>query len=146
MTAQLIIDSDSHVTEPRDVWTSRVPSRYVDDVPHVERQDDGTDVWVLQGQRLGALGVTAPAGWPDFPPNYPPTLEDVHPGAHDAHARLRYMDEAGIWAQVLYPNVGGFGSEVIRQDLVHLGARHGRGGGHRSPPHVKPVASGGAVR
>ena len=111
MTAQLIIDSDSHVTEPRDVWTSRVPSRYVDDVPHVERQDDGTDVWVLQGQRLGALGVTAPAGWPDFPPNYPPTLEDVHPGAHDAHARLRYMDEAGIWAQVLYPNVGGFGSE-----------------------------------
>src|SRR5207302_10684692 len=42
--------------------------------------------------------------------------------------------------------VGGFGSEVIRQDLVHLGARHGRGGGHRSPPHVKPVASGGAVR
>ena len=28
-----------------------------------------------------------------------------------AVARLAYLDEASIWAQVLYPNVGGFGSE-----------------------------------
>src|SRR4029079_19710469 len=40
-----------------------------------------------------------------------PTYSDVLPGSYDAHARLRYMDEAAIWAQVLYPNVGGFGSE-----------------------------------
>jgi len=80
-------------------------------VPHVERTDDGRDTWVLDGQQIGTMGVTAPAGWPGFPPEYPPTLDDVHPAAHDAAARLRYMDEAGIWAQVLYPNVGGFGSE-----------------------------------
>jgi predicted TIM-barrel fold metal-dependent hydrolase len=107
---QLIIDADSHVTEPRDVWTARVPSRYVADVPHVERLD-GMDTWVLQGKRLGLVGVTAPAGWPSFPPEFPPRFEDCHLGAYDAQARLGYMDEAGIWAQVLYPNVGGFGSE-----------------------------------
>ncbi len=86
------------------------PARFRDDVPHVERVD-GMDLWLLQGKRLAPLGVTAPAGWPEFPPEYPPTLEDCHPAAADAHARLRYLDEAGIWAQVLYPNVGGFGSE-----------------------------------
>ncbi len=111
MTTQLIIDADSHVTEPKDVWTSRVPAKYVDSVPHVVRTDDNTDTWFLMGERLGTMGVSAPAGWPSFPPEYPPTLEDCHPASHDAKARLEYMDDAGIWAQVLYPNVGGFGSE-----------------------------------
>jgi predicted TIM-barrel fold metal-dependent hydrolase len=107
---ELIIDADSHITEPADVWTSRVPARYRDDVPVVVR-DSGADLWVLNGERLSPVGVTAPAGWPTFPPEYPPTYEDCHPGSYDAVARLRYMDEAAIWAQVLYPNVGGFGSE-----------------------------------
>jgi predicted TIM-barrel fold metal-dependent hydrolase len=110
MTTSLIIDADSHVTEPPDVWTARVPARLRDEVPHVERID-GADIWMLQGNRIGMLGVMAPAGWPGFPPEYPPTLDDCHPAAADAHERLRYLDEAGIWAQVLYPNVGGFGSE-----------------------------------
>jgi uncharacterized protein len=108
--ANLIIDSDSHVTEPADVWTARVPKKYIDDVPHVERVD-GADVWVLQNKRIGSVGTSAPAGWPTFPGNYPPTYADCHPAASNATARLEYMDEAGIWAQVLYPNVGGFGSE-----------------------------------
>ena len=87
-----------------------MPSKYRDDVPHVVR-DGKAENWVLQGERLTPVGVTAPAGWPTFPPDYPPTYQDCHPGAYDAKARLEYMDEAGIWAQVLYPNVGGFGSQ-----------------------------------
>ena len=106
----LIIDADSHITEPPDVWTARVPAKYRDDVPHVVRQG-ATDTWVMGGERLSAVGSNAVAGWPTYPPEYPQTYEDVHPGAYQADARLRYMDEAGIWAQVLYPNVGGFGSE-----------------------------------
>jgi predicted TIM-barrel fold metal-dependent hydrolase len=107
---ELVIDADSHITEPPDVWTSRVPAKYRDDVPQVVRQGTA-DTWVLRGQRLAPVGVTAPAGWPSHPPEYPQTYDDCHPGAYQADARLRYMDEAGIWAQVLYPNVGGFGSE-----------------------------------
>jgi predicted TIM-barrel fold metal-dependent hydrolase len=106
-----IIDADSHVTEPKDTWTARVPRRLADRVPRVERTADGRDTWMLQGAAIGTVGVSAPAGWPGFPPEYPPTLDDCHPAAYDAAARLRYLDEAGIWAQVLYPNVGGFGSE-----------------------------------
>ena len=34
---ELIIDADSHVTEPADVWTARVPAKYKDDVPRVVR-------------------------------------------------------------------------------------------------------------
>lgn len=110
MQAETIIDADSHITEPPDVWTARVPAKYRDDVPHVVRRGPA-DIWVLGEESLTPVGVTAPAGWPTFPPEYPPTYEDCHPGAYDAQARLKYMDEAGIWAQVLYPNVGGFGSQ-----------------------------------
>jgi uncharacterized protein len=110
MATEVIIDADSHLTEPADVWTSRVPAKYRDAVPRVVRQGTA-DMWVLGDERLTPVGVTAPAGWPTFPPEYPQTYEDCHPGAYDVRARLRYMDEAGIWAQVLYPNVGGFGSQ-----------------------------------
>ena len=92
--ANLIIDSDSHVTEPADVWTARVPKKYIDDVPHVERID-GADIWMLQNKRIGSVGTSAPAGWPTFPRNYPPTYADCHPAASDAdgpaglHGRAR---------------------------------------------------------
>jgi hypothetical protein len=32
-----VIDVDTHVTEPADTWTSRVPENWKDRVPHIER-------------------------------------------------------------------------------------------------------------
>jgi predicted TIM-barrel fold metal-dependent hydrolase len=110
LAPQLIIDADSHVTEPADVWTARVPPKYRDLVPRVVKQG-AKAVWTLQDKPLTPVGITAPAGWPTFPPEYPPDYDHIHPGAFVAKERLRYMDESGIWAQVLYPNVGGFGSQ-----------------------------------
>jgi len=107
----LVIDSDTHVTEPPDLWTSRVPHRFVDRVPHVVRNAQGRDVWLLEDQLISMIGMTATAGWPRPFPDGPPTLDDCPPAAHDAGARLRYMDEVGIWAQVLFPNVAGFGNQ-----------------------------------
>ena len=106
-----IIDADSHVTEPSDVWTSRVPRKYIDDVPHVVRRDDGVDIWLLEDEFIGTATGNAIAGWPGFPTSHPPTYSDCHPASYDAEARVAYLDEAGIWAQVLYPNVAGFGSQ-----------------------------------
>ncbi len=120
---QLIIDADTHLTEPPDVWTTRVPQRYLDHVPHVERNDEGRDVWVLDGTPFSSPGLTAVAGWPEPFPAGPKTYEECHPAAYDAKARLDYMDEVGIWAQVLYPNVAGFGSQrflSIRDDELKL--------------------------
>jgi len=42
---------------------------------------------------------------------WPTRYEEMHPGAYDAKARLKYMDQLGIWAMVMYPNVGGFGNQ-----------------------------------
>ncbi len=111
MTTYTIIDSDTHVTEPPDVWTSRVPAKFRDRVFRMVRSDAGEDVWLLGDEQVSIAGFSANAGWGRPFPSHPPTLDDCHPGCHDANARLAYMDEVGIWAMVLYPNVAGFGSQ-----------------------------------
>src|SRR5579862_968615 len=93
MTAPMLIDADSHVTEPADVWTSRVPARYVDEVPRVVRNDDGKDVWLLGGVAICTVGATSTAGFPGAPAARPRVYEELHPGSYDAGARLRYMDQ-----------------------------------------------------
>jgi len=123
MTVYDIIDCDTHITEPRDVWTARVPAKYLEHVPHVVRNDEGKDVWMLDGVQIYTAGLTATAGWSAPFPSGPPTYEEMHPAAHDPHARLKLMDANGIWAQVLYPNVAGFGSQrflQIRDDELKL--------------------------
>ncbi len=106
-----VIDVDTHVSEPYDLWTSRVPRKWGDRVPHVVKAP-GTniDYWAIDDSLLLPAGITAMAGFDGMLPEFPETLAEAHPGAYDAQARLKYMDEEGIRAQVLYPNVGGFGS------------------------------------
>jgi predicted TIM-barrel fold metal-dependent hydrolase len=114
VTRYPIIDADTHITEPADVWTSRVPSKWRDRVPQVRWiEDERAEVWFIDGNRAGMVGQTASAGWPETFPKCPPTYEQAHRGAWDASARLAYMDSIGCWAQVLYPNIGGFGSQAF---------------------------------
>jgi len=106
-----IIDADTHVTETPDLWTSRAPAQMRDRVPRIETDTDGTMRWVVGASRgLASVGLTATAGVGSF--NKPPkNYEEMHPGAYNAKARLNYMDQMGIWAMVMYPNVGGFGAQ-----------------------------------
>ncbi|HYB82495.1 MAG TPA: amidohydrolase family protein, partial [Mycobacterium sp.] len=106
-----VIDVDTHVVEPYDLWTSRVSTdRWGDKVPHViwheERRED---VWISGTRILGAAGAPATAGYSAAPPAYPPTLDEADPSTWRIEDRLKIMDAYGIYAQVLYPNVAGFG-------------------------------------
>jgi predicted TIM-barrel fold metal-dependent hydrolase len=104
-----VIDVDTHLTEPADLWTSRVSGKWGDKVPHIERID-GVDQWTVDGNRIGNPGAYSMAGFDGTLPDRPATYEQIHPSMYDAEARLRFMDEQGIRAQVLFPNVGGFGN------------------------------------
>ncbi len=109
-----VIDVDTHLTEPHDLWTSRAPAGWQDRVPQV-RDVNGFASWTVDGTVLGrasASGVidrdnvkspgSAFIGW---------SIDDVHPAAYDMVERVKVMDEVGIFAQILYPNVAGFGSQ-----------------------------------
>jgi uncharacterized protein len=107
-----VIDVDTHVVEPYDLWTSRVStSRWGDKVPHVRWDETRrADMWVSGDTVLGAAASAAQAGWSEAPPYHPPTLDDAAPATWRSEDRLKLMNEYGIHAQVLYPNVAGFGA------------------------------------
>lgn len=114
-TTERILDSDTHVIEKPDTWTSRLPKKWGDQVMHlVYDADRGMDIW-----RIGDKQVAF--GWPnayyraDCPTpkecRYPPTQAQVHPACYDAKARVELMDQWGIEAMVLFPNSTGFSLE-----------------------------------
>jgi uncharacterized protein len=109
-----VIDTDTHLTEPHDLWTSRAPKGFEDRVPRVV-EIDGQPAWTVEGtflSRASASSVidrdgnrcrgSAFIGW---------VFDDAHPAAYDVTARLSVMDEVGIYAQVVYPNIAGFGGQ-----------------------------------
>jgi predicted TIM-barrel fold metal-dependent hydrolase len=107
-----VIDADTHVIEPYDLWTSRIPvAKYGDKVPHVKWDENmQEDAWFFGSERTGAAAGAAMAGWHEYPPKRPQRLEQVDPSLYEANARLKSMDKTGIYAQILYPNVAGFGA------------------------------------
>ena len=107
-----VIDVDAHVTEPADVWTARLPARLRHRGPRLERDASGRDVWhVADSTPMVPVGFTAVAGWPEPFPAGPKNMDEVPRAAWEAHARLDYLDSIGVWAQVMYPNVAGFGNQ-----------------------------------
>jgi hypothetical protein len=73
-----VIDADTHVVEPYDLWTSRVSKKWGDRVPHViwdeERQ---LDVWVSGGEFLWLGAVAGQAGYEKHHPDFPPRFSDL---------------------------------------------------------------------
>jgi uncharacterized protein len=109
-----VIDIDTHLTEPADVWTSRLSEKWGNRVPHV-RNVGGTDLWFVGDTVVGMPGAYSMAGHTGTPPDFRSGYRDIPPSMYDAAARLAFMDEEKIHAQVLYPNVGGFGAGGFRK-------------------------------
>ncbi len=122
-----VVDADTHLTEPHDLWTERAPRKYRDRVPHVA-EVSGQPTWVVDDIPLGRASASSVVhkdgtrslgtefiGW---------TFDDAHPAAYDVAARLAVMDEIGVWAQIVYPNAAGFGGQKFGQladpDLKNL--------------------------
>jgi predicted TIM-barrel fold metal-dependent hydrolase len=104
-----IIDADTHIIEPPDLWTSRVSRKWGDQIPHVKwDESSGEELWYFGGKPIYSAAVACGAGWSEYPPDHPRRLADADPRTYDPVERLKHMDEYGIQAQVLYPNIGIF--------------------------------------
>jgi uncharacterized protein len=109
-----IADCDSHVTESPDLWLSRVPSKFIDSVPRVDPHPvTGVRRWHIDEIWMFPLTSTSTVGWHEDPPKYPDEWEQLDPGSYDPVARLARLDELGIDAQTLYPNVIAFATGVF---------------------------------
>lgn len=110
-----VVDSDSHLTEPPTLWTERLPRKWAHLGPRVVPEAaTGIDRWCIGDTLCAGVGTQSQTGWREMPPSFPPTWEDIDPACYDVDRRLAWMDEHGIDAQVLYPNVVTFEGYAIK--------------------------------
>ena len=103
-----IVDTDTHITEAPDLFTSRAPAKFKDKVPHVKLDADGVERWYVGDRNFGTLGGNVIRkdnnkllGRLAFP-----KLDQAHPGGHVLKDRLAAMDDMGVYAQICYQNSG----------------------------------------
>ena len=113
--AYTVISVDDHIVEPPDTFTGRLPAKFADRGPRVERQD-GADVWVYDDQAFPNVGFNAVVGRPVREYSFEPTrFEDMRRGAWDIHARVADMDLSGIYASLCFPSfLPGFAGQRIQ--------------------------------
>jgi predicted TIM-barrel fold metal-dependent hydrolase len=122
-----VVDADTHLTERHDLWTSRAPAGMKDRMPHVT-EVDGQATWVIGEAVMGRAGAGGVVDKDNvkgrsFEALYEWEIDRVHQAAYDPVARVEMMDEAGIWAQVIFPNVVGLGGQSIGEAVEDLSLR-----------------------
>ena len=93
----MIIDTDSHIIEAPDLWTSRMSKKkWGDSIPNV-RWDEKTqmEAWFVGDKRFANAWSAAWVGWEKPFPSAPPRRKDVYPPALDAVERVKVMDQTG---------------------------------------------------
>jgi predicted TIM-barrel fold metal-dependent hydrolase len=113
-----IIDADTHLTEPHDMWVKRAPARWKERVPQVKMLD-GQMSWVIDGNKSIGTGAHPNSAIlkegvkvRDLDQFLKLKFADVHPASSSVKERLAVMDQAGIHAQIVYPNILGFGGQA----------------------------------
>ena len=109
-----IISVDDHVIEHPRVWLDRMPAKYQDVAPRIERSEDGNDWWIYEGEKAGNFALNAVAG--KHPKDFgmdPRSYDDMLPGCHDIHDRIKDMDLEGVHAQLCFPNFAGFAGGLL---------------------------------
>jgi len=117
-----VIDADTHLTERHDLWTSRAPSALRDRMPHVACPSTWA-TWVVEGEVLGRAGAGGVVDKENvkgrsFEALYEWEIDRIHEAAYDPVARVELMDDTGIHAQIIFPNVVGLGGQNIAE-AVH---------------------------
>ncbi len=118
-----IISVDDHVIEPGDVWLNRLPARYHDVAPRIERkrvknlafngttytydldpEGKETDFWAYEDLIVPHRRIIAAVGFPkDEVTLTPITYEEMRPGCYDQQARLEDMDLNWTEASLSFP-------------------------------------------
>jgi len=108
-----LISVDDHVIEPPHVWLDRLPSRYHDVAPRMDRGERGA-VWRYEDVVVPTAGLSVAAGKAKEEFSLEPvSFDEMREGAYDPYARVRDMDRAGILASVCFPSFPRFCGQIF---------------------------------
>jgi predicted TIM-barrel fold metal-dependent hydrolase len=103
-----LISADSHITEPPGCYLDRIDPAFRDRAPRVLTDNDGGDMFVIDGMPGSVpLGIIAAAGIdPRDIKKGETRFADLHRGGWDGKARVQDQERDGIAAEIIYPSVG----------------------------------------
>lgn len=105
-----IISADGHVCEPPNTYVDFIDPAYRERAPRIVEQPDGTEAFVVDGMKKPiGLGFIDGAGFGvrerlDRAKRI--RFSDIRQGAYGGAARLPFMDEDGLAAEIIYASVG----------------------------------------
>lgn len=122
-----LFSADAHMSEPADLWSSRLPERFRDRAPAYLREGESEKVWVLDGKKFSMTPEYRRylrEGQPSF-------VSPVHDGGtpyenierDDIEGHLRDMDADGVSAETIHPNVGHLLHDIEDPELAMACAR-----------------------
>ncbi len=110
---RMLFSADDHIVEPPDVWSKRVPKRFLEEAPHVI-EEGGMEYWMVEGKRMPTVGLNAVAGKPEDEWTMDPVrFSDMIPGCYDPKARAEDMRSEGIAASLNFPSLPRFGGALF---------------------------------
>jgi uncharacterized protein len=110
--SNLVVDCDSHVMEPPDLWERYIEPKYRDRAIKIVRDPaDGLEVLMIDNQPM-LRGMLAGLGGANlerqklFVPGLVSYMEGCPPASYLPEERIRMLDAWGVDAGVLFPTVG----------------------------------------
>jgi predicted TIM-barrel fold metal-dependent hydrolase len=105
MPTTRIVDADTHILEPRDIWTNWLPKHYLDKAPQLVKDEEGGDAWLFAGATdPDPIGLTATPGKPYDEFRWTGvTYDEARPGCYNGGERLKDMDLDGIDTALVFP-------------------------------------------
>jgi predicted TIM-barrel fold metal-dependent hydrolase len=117
----LVLSSDSHVFEPRDLWQTRIDRPFRDRAPRIQRIGGADQIVVEADQILSGIGLISNTGARFEAPetiSAQASFEDVLRGGYDPEQHVRDMALDGVAGEVLYPSQGLFYFKVADTALM----------------------------
>lgn len=111
---------DSHLVEPEDVFSSRMPSELATRMPRSVKDPDGRfETVYVDGKQFRRRMP----GSNLLDPETGLSVMERAPGANDPHLRLLDLDEEGIWSELIYPSLGIWASSIEDPVLLAAGSQ-----------------------
>jgi hypothetical protein len=103
-SAYQIVDADTHILEPPDIWKKHLPKQYQKYAPKLRRDHDGGDAWDHGTGSLDPIGLVTTPGkrYEDFK-WFGVKYSEARKACYNGAARIKDMDIEGVDAIVTFP-------------------------------------------
>lgn len=110
-TDTFVVDMDSHVLEPADLWETYLEPMYRSRAIRIATDASGTEQLIIDGKvlmqgRLASLGGVEHRADELFMQPQMPYRDACPPASYDTRARVALLDEWGVDAGVVFPTIG----------------------------------------